>query len=301
MTASTASEDEMSNSAIGPILLATAFALAGCDGGGGGYDVGSTLPPPVTPTPTPTPAPTAFALIPAATTSQQFAVAGAARMTPEDPTLRLGTADLLQVRYIASSNSYQVELPGSLSWIDLTGKSESEAAGGEVTVARQSGFQYSSLINWFRNGTSRGVEALGIATPAGAVPATGSATFKAFALGTTPESHNISQLVSPFVYGPITFNFDFAQGSLSGSLDAFLDPEWHDYDLGTFNFRDTVYSSGSTTFSGKFDTNLPGVNSFNGLFTGPNAQELIGNFALPYKSPIDGLTYQAGGAFVGKK
>ena len=66
-------------------------------------------------------------------------------------------------------------------------------------------------------------------------------------------------------------------------------------------FRDTVYSIGSTTFSGKFDTALGGINSFGGLFTGPNAQELIGNFAFPYKSPVDGLTYEADGAFVGKK
>jgi hypothetical protein len=294
---------------LGPILLTTAFALTACGGGGGGLaSAGSTpppiTPPPITPPPPPPPPPTApaFALIPAATTSQQFAVAGAARLTPDDPTLRLGTTDLLQVRYAASSNSYQVELPNSQTWIDLVGKSENEAAGGQVTVVRQyGGFQYSSLINWFSNGTSRGVESVGIATPAGAVPVTGSATFNAIALGSTPETHNISQLVSPFVQGPITFNFDFAQGSLSGNFHAFLDPEWHDYDLGTFNFRDTVYSNGSTTFSGKFDTNLTGVNSFSGLFTGPNAQELIGNFALPYKSPIDGLTYQSGGAFVGKK
>jgi hypothetical protein len=284
---------------IRPVLLATTFALAGCDGGGGGYGVVSTPPPPLTPTPTPT---VAFALIPAATNNQQFAVAGAARLTPDDPTLRLATADLLQVRYVASSNSYEVELPNTQTWIALTAKSEAEADGGGVAIARQySGFQYSGLINWFKDGTSRGVEALGIATAAGSVPVTGSATFNANALGSTPETQNLSQLVSPFVYGPMTFNFDFAQGTLSGSFHAFLDPEWHDYDLGTFNFRDTVYSSGSTTFSGRFDTNLTGVNSFSGLFTGPNAQELIGNFALPYKSPVDGQTYQSGGAFVGKK
>ena len=37
------------------------------------------------------------------------------------------------------------------------------------------------------------------------------------------------------------------------------------------------------------------------MFTGPNAEELIGNFAFPYQSPIDSKAYQADGAFVGKK
>jgi hypothetical protein len=287
-----------------PVLLATTFALAGCDGGGG-YAVGSTPPPPVTPTPTPTPTTASFALIPAATTSQQFAVAGAARLTPDNPTPHLSTADQLQVRYVASSNSYEIELPNTQTWIGLTAKSDIEATGGDVGVLREYGggpYQNSSLIYWYSAGSLRGVDAVGIATAAGAVPVTGSASFNGLAFGSTSEGDaSTSELVSPFVTGPITLNFDFAQGSLSGNFHAYLDPEWHDYDLGTFNFRDTVYSSGSTTFSGQFDTNVPGVNSFDGLFTGPNAQELIGNFALPYKSPIDGQAYQSAGAFVGKK
>jgi hypothetical protein len=71
--------------------------------------------------------------------------------------------------------------------------------------------------------------------------------------------------------------------------------------LGPFAFSDTVYSTGSTSFSGRFDTDVAGLNSFSGLFTGPNAEELMGNFALPYRSPVDNQTYQAAGAFVGKK
>ena len=48
------------------------------------------------------------------------------------------------------------------------------------------------------------------------------------------------------------------------------------------------------------DTNVAGINKFSGLFTGPNAEEVIGNFALPYRSPIDSQTYQAAGGFVAK-
>jgi hypothetical protein len=290
----------MSSLAIRSTLLATAFALAACSGGGGG--VASTTPAPATPTPTPTPTPTqTFVLVPAATTSQQFAVAGAGRLTKDDPTPHLSTADQLQVRYVASSNSYEIELPNSQTWIALTGKSEAEAVGGGVTVVNQfGGYHYSALFDWATDNSLRGVEAVGIATAAGAVPITGSAAFTGYASGTTSESSS-SRLVSPAVLGSMTLNFDFARGSLSGSVNPILDPEWNDYPLGTLNFRDTVYSTGSTAFSGKFDTNLAGVNSFSGLFTGPHAEELIGNFAFPYTSPIDGLTYQAGGAFIAKK
>lgn len=292
----------MKVSAFRSLLLATTFALAGC-GGGGGY-VASSPPPPVTPTPTPTPA-VALALVSAATTSQQFTVAGATRLTPSNPTPQLGAADQLQVRYIASSNSYEVQLPNSSSWVGLTAKSDIEGTGGDVTVVRQYGggsYQYSSLIDWVSGGSLRGIEAIGIATGAAAVPITGSASFSGYAYGSTSESNSdLNKLVSPLVSGTIKLNFDFAQGSLSGSMDLILDPEWHDYELGTFTFRDTVYSTGSTTFSGKFNTTATGVNSFGGLFTGPNAQELIGNFALPYVSPIDSNTYQTSGAFVARK
>jgi len=100
------------------------------------------------------------------------------------------------------------------------------------------------------------------------------------------------------VNGSILLSFNFAAGTLSGSIS----PNLHQgYAFAPLNFRDTVYSTGSTTFSGRFDTTAAGVNSFSGLFTGPTAQELIGNFAFPYVSPIDSKSYQASGAFVAKK
>jgi hypothetical protein len=62
-----------------------------------------------------------------------------------------------------------------------------------------------------------------------------------------------------------------------------------------------VYSTGGTAFSGMFETTLVGTNAFSGLFTGPQASELIGNFVFPYASPQDGKTYEAGGGFIAKK
>jgi hypothetical protein len=288
------------------MLLATAFALAGCGGGGGGYGVGSTPPPPVTPTPTPTPSPTATpAIVPAAaTTSQQFAVIGASFPIDGDHTPLLGAADQLQVRYVASTNTYEVQIPHGQNWVSSTYLSNSGPGlwafqgglGGASMWVRPGPYQYSALLEW-NDGDNVGHEAIGIATPAGGMPITGSASYFGQIFGVTTEYQ--PKLADDFdVDGTISLSFNFGLGSLSGSIS----PNLHQgYAFGTLNFVNTVYSTGSTTFSGKFDTTATGVNSFNGLFTGPSAQELIGNFALPYESPIDGLTYQADGAFVGAK
>jgi hypothetical protein len=66
------------------------------------------------------------------------------------------------------------------------------------------------------------------------------------------------------------------------------------------DFVETVFSKGSTAFSGKFDTSLTGANAFSGMFTGPQANELIGNFVFPYRSADDGKNYEAGGGFIAR-
>jgi hypothetical protein len=284
-------------------MLATAFALAGC-GGDGGYGIASTPPPPATPkpTPTPTPAPTPPQIIPAATTSQQFAVAGSAHSYAGIGAPRMDAIDQLQVRYVQSANSYEVQLPHSEAWSAISFTTPGcgcEGYGGDTAFMwlRSRGYQYSRLIDWSdRFMTNYGYEAVGVATPLGGIPTTGTASYSGEILGQSSEFNS-----GLSVYGGIEMSFDFGAGSLSGSVDPYLEPTDYPIHIAAIGFRDPVYSTGSTTFSGKFDTNLPGLNSFSGLFTGPNAQELIGNFAFPYKSPIDGKTYQADGAFVGAK
>jgi hypothetical protein len=287
------------------MLLAATFALAGC-GGGGGY-VASTPPPPVTPKPTPTPTPTptsAPAIIPAATTSQQFAAVGASFPIDGDHTPLLAAGEQLQVRYVASSNTYEVQIPHSQNWVASTYLPSSGpglfafqgAPGGASMWVHTGPYQYSTLLEW-NDGDNVGHEAIGMATPAGGIPVTGSAAYVGQILGVTTEYQ--PKYADDFdVDGSIFLTFNFGAGSLSGSIA----PNMHQgYDFAPLNFVNTVYSTGSTTFSGKFDTTATGVNSFSGLFTGPSAQELIGNFAFPYVSPIDSKTYQASGAFVGKK
>lgn len=291
----------MRTSRFRPILLATAFALAGC-GGDSGYGVASTPPPPVTPTPTPTPTPAAPPIIPAATTSQQFAVAGSAHPYAGIGAPRMDAIDQLQVRYVQSANSYEVQLPNSETWSGISFTTPGcgcEGYGGDTAFMwlRSRGYQYSRLIDWSDQFmTNYGYEAVGVATPLGGVSTTGTASYSGEIEGQTSEFSN-----GLTVFGGIQLSFDFGAGSFSGSIHPYLEPSDYPIDIAPISFRDTVYSTGSTTFSGKFDTNLAGVNSFSGLFAGPNAQEVIGNWALPYQSPIDGKTYQADGAFVGAK
>jgi hypothetical protein len=291
----------MSVTNLRPILLATAFTLAGC-GGGGGYGIASTPPPPVTPTPTPTPGPAIAStmIIPGATTSQQFAVTGSSHPYAPGETPQFGSGNQLQVRYVQSSNSYEVQLPQSQTWRGIalleTGSSIPQRpinyGGGGVGLWLDTNYAYSGVFEWSGGNALHGYEAIGVATPVSGVPVTGTADFHGAILGFTSEDFGGD---SYNVRGSITLSFDFGLGSLSGSVS----PETF-FGLTPIAFRDTVYSSGSTTFSGKFDTSLPGLNSFSGLFTGPKAQELIGNFAFPYQSPGDGKVYQADGAFVAK-
>jgi hypothetical protein len=271
------------------ILVTMSLVLTACGGGG----VASIPPPQVTP-----PSTSPSAIIPASTTSQQFAVMGTVRgdAFPDGPTLDADSQ--IKVRYDGSSQSYEVLLPDDQQWqkvqYELTTPSGVSYKGVSVLMGLSNGdYQYSRLLDW-NDGANSGDDAVGMATPAGGVPVTGAATYAGPILGLTSEHHAES-----FIFdGSIALSFDFAGGSLSGSIT----PNLHQgYDLGTIDFTNTVYSAGSTTFSGKFDTDAAGLNSFSGLFTGPNAEELIGNFALPYRSALDGSTYQAEGAFVGAR
>lgn len=282
----------MVTSIIRLALFATGFALAGC--GGGGTSVTSVPTPPATPPLPPAP----HAIVPAATTSQQFTAAGATHVWEGGQPL-LDASDQLQVRYVQSTNSYEVQLPGSQNWESISGSGSSFEGAVGLSI-RETDTQYATLFSWGDGATHYGYEAVGIATPLGGVPLTGNASYNGQLWGSTSE---IQSNRNASMSGGIQLNFDFGLGSLSGSITPFIFyyATYDDYTLSPVNFRDTVYSTGSTSFSGQFDTNLPGLNGFTGIFAGPGAQELLGSFAIPYQSPVDGQTYQADGAFVGAK
>ena len=290
----------MSTPAVRAILLATALALAGCGGGGGGLASAGSTPPPWPPPPPPPPPPGAAAIIPAATTSQQFAAMGAVSTDFAHPG-QLDAAEQLQVRYVESTNSYEVQLPHSEAWLGVQYVPLDDyfvGNSGAFGLSQSYGnYQYSRHFVW-QDGERIGTEAIGIPTPPSGVPITGSATYAGQLHGFTTEA---AVGVSRFITGTFSSTFNFATGSLSGNFSPILNDNAAEHSIGTVNFRDTVYSTGSPTFSGRFESSLPGTNGFSGQFTGPHAEELIGNFAFPYQSPLNGQPYEATGAFVGAK
>ena len=295
----------MTCSNLNNLLLApAAFSLAAC--GGGGTALNSTPAPPPTPTPPPTSAAVDIFQTPA---TQEFAA--------------IGSGNSLRIRYDAATNKYEVMAEGR-GWETLVDDPSFTPHPGDPNVmftvagastssssfvirthysypaSSASRYQYSNLAPW-KVGSVSGFTAFGIATPLSGVPVTGSASYQGMIEGGTTETFSDGfETVPGYVVGSINLNFDFGAGSLSGSISPTLYLA-DTHVLPTLTFTDTVYSSGSATFSGKFDTSLAGPNSFAGLFTGPGAEELIGRFAFPYLSPADGSAEQAAGAFVAKR
>ena len=106
-----------------------------------------------------------------------------------------------------------------------------------------------------------------------------------------------------WIEGTAGLQFNFGAGSLSGSMtvDYYSNGGMGEgYSLGQYGFVNTVYSTGSTTFSGQLsDPFGTGLGSFNGMFTGPGAQELMSSWSAPYT--LDGQTSTMFGVWVGKK
>ena len=101
--------------------------------------------------------------------------------------------------------------------------------------------------------------------------------------------------------GTVLLNFDFGAGTLGGSMSLSISHFSGSVPVGTYNFTDTVYSIGSMTYSGRFQTAVGGINYFLGRFTGPSGDETIGAWALPFHFSGDGQNHQAMGAWIAKK
>ena len=72
--------------------------------------------------------------------------------------------------------------------------------------------------------------------------------------------------------------------------------------LGTYTFVNTVFGVGHTTFSGDLShVGFSTLGSFNGLFTGPAAQELMARWSAPYENPDTHAMQEMFGIWVGKK
>ena len=316
-----------------PLLTAAAVALCSCGGGGGSAYRPQPAPPPP---PTPASAPVTIFSEPSI---GEYASVGASVNSPggsldgySNPDVRFGDVstkaeDQPLVRY-TSEGYYEVRLPGS-SWdrlVHYKGLGEPTSFNNYfqpasvaqnqahliVRRSRDNGYVHSELAGWSSASSSRfGYVAFGVPTPAGGVPVAGSANYKGMVSGSTDilVLDNLFGAFYPlYVDGTVALNFDFARGTLDGSMTLMLPDGMNPVELGTWAFKDTVYSSGSTSYSGRFDTNVAGQNFFLGRFTGPNAQETIGAWAIPFlfskdgeTFKADGQTHQAFGAWIAKR
>ena len=146
-------------------------------------------------------------------------------------------------------------------------------------------------------------------TPAGQIPITGQASYAGIVRGQTDivTFNSFDGYYRVPVTGTVKLDFNFGSGSLGGAMDLAL-ADTSSIPLGTFTFKDTTFGVGHTSYSGAFQASASGQNFFNGQFTGPNAQETIGAWALPFvfkagssSLPADNQTHQAFGAWTAKK
>jgi hypothetical protein len=235
-------------------------------------------------------------------------------------------ADAVSISYSSSDGRYTVSLPdyqeGILSpnyesaggWLypRHTGSDLLLGEGPEtqpVTVILErpnaSEYSYTSFGMWsgpLPMGQNDGFFAYGIPTSTGEIPVTGTANYSGEVRGTTNGEGTAdgSIWVIP-VGGSVDLSFNFGAGTLSGEMRPFIVP-WDAVPLGTYTFRDTLYSTGSLSFSGAFIVPGSSANSsFSGNFTGPQGAELMANWLAPFQNPTTGLWGMMGGVWVAKK
>lgn len=312
----------MSRTLLSRLLVSgAACALAAC-GGGGGSGVSFTPPPPTTKTcpdgsviptsqPCPTPPPPTAAIFPNVTTDTNFAVLGLEATAPNTAASDLNENGF-SVRYDAATQNYLIDLPShgeatlqidsqdatywhgraftgfyEGTWVDVF---KPTSTNPEIQLAYTSFGATSSYDT-----SDFGFFAFGIPTPSSGVPVTGSASYNALIVGRPLDIDGI-------IGGDATLQFNFGAGTLSGVFDPVLQFNGVETDLGSYNFVNTVFGVGSATFSGGLahsGTNSRGA--FNGRFTGPAAEELMGRWTAPYRNPTTQQWNEMFGIMVGKK
>lgn len=246
---------------------------------------------------------------------------------PAAPVLAVETRDApIDIRYDAARNLYEVKV-GAYDWsavidppdphdaqrngpnkhFSISGVSNSQlylvAHHGDPNPDRK--YTYSNIVGWDAEGVPAGDwsnwAAIGAATPAAGIPLTGTAAYSGLAVGSADVPNDgWGKTATTPVEGKVDLTFDFGAGNLSGGmkLSSACDCTIR-FDLPRFEFERTVFAAGSPTFSGQFATALPGANDFSGRFTGPNAQELIASWAMPFA--LVGNNHQATGVWIAKK
>lgn len=236
-----------------------------------------------------------------------------------------GSSGDLAIRYDASLGQYEVRVDDG-AWQALRqsstynstpehyfsfGSASDPSFFQVVATAKDSApgnYRYSSLAAWGKGAGAywddSNFTAFGVPTSTASMPVVGSASYSGLIAGDSDvlkQDYLVGGVVAATVYGTVDLQFDFAAGSLAGAIHPTLSTFEGNLDLGSIAFANTVYSSGNTSFSGSFETPLTGANSFDGQFTGPAAEELIGRWSFPFLYPADGATHTASGAWIAKR
>ena len=309
------------------LLASAALGLAAC-GGGGGDGVNFTPAPPENPEPPPPPPPppppartTDFSIVADAPTGELAVVGVRYAETYDDPDpmaeLTLQNAELPDIRYDSSTQTYELKMPGgdwsgvyttSITLPDWARLLESDSGGW---VAMRLNFdrsldaddaQPASSYGRYWAPETEGWLAVGIPTPAASLPLTGSANFDGEVRGSADimfVDGAWGGLVPADVTGSVTLSFDFSRSTLSGAMGPVIHVMDGPMALPELTFTQTVYANGA--YSGRFATDLAGINSFNGFLTGPTGSELIGAWAFPFHYSGDGMDHQAAGVWVAKR
>lgn len=304
---------EVASIASTALALCSLAVLGGCGGGGGGI---ASAPTPALPVQASAPPPTVT--LAGLKSSQPFATMGVSRATPASGP----HWDDMAIRYLPAEDTYEVSVPGfspgklvpQQTALNQTFSKVTSGQGpalqnlsvttyGPNTANRS--FTYTSFGSWGgqREGPSAGVKyeavgefVYGIPTAPGDVPKSGTASYSAVILGGVNSTGNSD------VSGSGTLNFDFLAGTLGGWIDPSFTDAWSTQFLGRYTFKDTVYSSGNTTFSGSFQ--VPGdptaISSFEGRFAGPQGAEVMARWQAPF-AIAEGASGTMVGVLIGRK
>ena len=299
------------------LLASVACTVAACGGGGGGG--ANSTPPPQHGGPPPPPPPPSFAnIFPNITTDTDLAVLGLQAGALGIPASSLVSSGFA-VRFDAARDAYVIDLPSQLPGRFAASSDEFDAWYGHLVddvgnrfdepslnVRKPTPYdlEYTTFATFYDydfydyDGDGQfpsGAFAFGNPTASSAIPTTGSAIFDAIVAGFTLDTGRE-------VDGTASLQFDFAVGTLAGSFSPFTYSDTARVGLGTYNFVNTVFGVGSTTFSGQLQhAGTSDLGAFNGLFTGPAAQELMSRWTAPYLNPDNSQWSEMYGIWVGRR
>jgi hypothetical protein len=190
-----------------------------------------------------------------------------------------------------SNNQYWACPNGCTTAINIKKPQALDPALDYVTLASYYDYDWSGAEPF-------GYFAFGVPTASGDVPVTGSASYQASVLGGTPD-------YAFSIAGSASLQFNFGAGTLAGQLNPILIETGSVYSetaLPTYSFVNTVFGVGNTSFSGGLQTSgTSELGSFNGMFMGPAAIELMARWKAPYYNPKLQIWSQMFGVLAGKK